>query len=133
MNTEQQIRNQLEVYLDLHNTIKEIAHEYFEIKNGRKLDDLFSIDILDNDVIEIEGSIDSHCSCCGDESQYFSFPLSYLWNPNWQEELQKQKMKDNLAAIAKKQAEDEKRKLEQETADYKQYIKLKEKFNSWGE
>lgn len=124
----EEIKDKLKAYEELQDYIKEIAEQYFYIKNGVEIDRILSVELC-GDTVDVEGEMFSRCGCCSDEYQYFEFPKAYLWDPDWANKFRERLREENLEALKKKQMEDERRQLEAEEAEYKQYLNLKEKFD----
>ena len=86
---------------------------------------------FDEDYAEVHFSIDSGCSCCGDEEYIISVPLKDLFQDidllikeKEQERLEK-KLKTELSMKIR----EENQKEEKEKYDREQYEKLKQKFD----
>jgi len=118
----------IESYKILHDRMEAIAEDYIRINNGREIDTIDSVTI-DGEYIEVEGRNYSHCGCCGDDYESYEIPISYLWNPDWREDLREELTKRNLEALKKKEAEKKEKERKDKEAEYKRFLELKEKFD----
>jgi hypothetical protein len=104
-------------------------------KISKDTDQNYYLDITSGDVIYIEAgmvyteeTISSRCSCCSDETDRNSFPISYLSSDDWKEELiEKIAKKKEEATI---QEENKKQKLNDQAKENELALlaKLKEKY-----
>ena len=75
-------------------------------------------------------SIETSGYCRGSYNEYISFPISYMWDENWEkkyiEELEKRKLEEQKI----KEEAEKKRAEEKVKNDYKTFLELKEKFEN---
>lgn len=97
-----------------------------ERNESRSFDDGDTVEFY-GDTIEI-GWEEYHCGCCGPDHEDIAFPISYLFNEDWEKELQEKKAKEQAekeARALKEKQEAAARKLEKER---KKYLELRAKF-----
>lgn len=56
------------------------------------------------------------------------FPVQYLWEDGWEEELRQKRIEDNIAAVKKRKDREKQKQMEIEAGEYKLYLDLKERF-----
>lgn len=88
---------------------------------------------VDVEADEITGEIEittyySNCGCCGPDYEYYTIPISYLWDEDWKK---KETVKRDTAKAetekrrAKEKAEEAKKR---EKARYQSYLAMKEEY-----
>ena len=119
----------LESREELYNEIARVAMLVYEFRNSGKY---YRFDSDDNITIErFSVSIEwetSSCGCCSPDYYELEFPISYLFNDEWENDLRLEMNKE------RKEKEERELKATQEATalkderDLKQYLKLKTKF-----
>ncbi len=125
MNTK--LEKLLEAHSELFNEVCSVARLVYNMKYS---DDR----VFDDDEVTFYGLYvevnweTSSCGCCSPDHHCFDFPIEYLFNDDWKDDLRQK------AGDKKKEEEAKQLKIEQEEAndkienEHKQYLKLKEQF-----
>lgn len=128
VNTPDQMREMYETYKSFDEYMREFIITFAEdIENIHDHSgDVYEISIEEG---RVEGTIyrPAHCSCCNDDV-YISFPVEYLWTPNWIELERERRWNDQMERLKKQ--EEETKYQEAEALDQRkaQYLKLKQEF-----
>jgi hypothetical protein len=128
MITQEEVMEAIKIHEELYKQVEGIAEDYIKIKDGREIDTIDGI-IIDEYGIEVTGRNYSRCGCCSDEYESYDIPISYLWDPDWQQDLRKELNKRNLEALKKKAEEKKEQERKAKEAEYKRFLELKEKFD----
>lgn len=140
MVTKQEIAAAIRGYSLIDEAAKETAERWLKIfGNPKEYITSIEVDCWDVDWEDYEdgfdgsGSIDisteaSYCGCCSPDYDSHSIPLSYIWDPDWE-----QREKDKIAERkriederkAAKKAEEDKKRAEKRYADF---LKMKEEY-----
>jgi predicted RNase H-like nuclease (RuvC/YqgF family) len=131
--SKEDIKNSIEGYFLLNEAAKETAERWLAIFGGRN-EWLTSIEIdcefeedIDSSSIEINTEA-SHCSCCGNDYDSHSIPLSYIWDTEWEtrerEKIEREKQLKAEIDAKRKAAEEERRKKKR----YEDFQKMKKEF-----
>ena len=127
-----EITNVLEKYESLIEDAKLIADYYMAINWGKENRDKSEIDHvnfnLKQHILEIEVSVPSRCSCCGDDDSYIELPLDYLWDSDWKERIKKDKEEKDRIAEKKSRERQELLKFTNKEIDRKVLKGLKKKY-----
>lgn len=110
----------------------EILYEYIVIKYGKKARDrstVYGIELdFESSKIEATLSIPGGCGCCYDD-EFLKLPLSYLWEPNWKVDLEKEVAQEREARIARQEELEKQKREEIEKSEKQMYERLKKKFD----
>jgi len=104
----------------------DVLQEMNVIKHGVKLnyDEVKNVTFY-ADVIEIQLEFQRRCGCCPDDVYEYDVPISYLFNPNWKEELKENVRKEKEQNLKEAQRRNQQAKEEELVEKRKQYEKLK--------
>lgn len=73
-------------------------------------------------------SVNTYGYCRGEYTESVSFPVSYMWDENWQEKYQEEIKKNKIEKEMKETEEKKKREAEREKKDYETFMELKKRF-----
>jgi hypothetical protein len=118
------IQDQLEAKAD------EILSLKCKLENGEDYRGSIEKVEVDGDTVEIETYQYASCGCCPGDTYYYSFPVSYLFDTEWIEDVKKQVQAKKEAEEKRKAEEAQKRKEEQEKRERIEFERLKQKFQS---
>lgn len=110
------------------NRIHEILDSKCKLKGMRTYNGNIKSVEFEGGMVEIETLEESGCSCCSDETHYYSFPIDYLFDDGYVEKVKQEIKLQEEAAERKKQEEAEKRKREQEEQERKEFERLQKKY-----
>lgn len=134
MNHEQQLKAKFKAYCEIRERLEDIAKGVHKIHSGSShtavengcagyLDDIE----LDDDNDNVNVCFSEYYRGSTDYSSY-SFPTSYLWNPDWEETEKTEMTRRNLEAVEKRQQKEKEDEKKREEQSYRQYLALKKKF-----
>lgn len=126
MSIEQEIRDTVLKYLELKDEAESLFKKYAKVK-GISYRDIYDVTIEDENYIGVEYEEYPGCSCCPNTNSV-SIPMSYLWNPNWEEKELEKIEAEKKAAKEKEEQEEADRKRQQAEYERKTYERLKLKF-----
>ena len=134
MITKKELQAALSGYSLIDKEVKAAAERYMD-KFGNNRERISSInedcwyeDELDGtERIEIETEA-YYCGCCGPDYEHYSIPLSYIWDPKWEEKetaRREEAKRKKEEAFAQKKAEEDKQREEKR---YANFLKMKEEY-----
>lgn len=126
---QQDFEKHIESYMRIDRELRSIADKYADKFEGGGYVDGIEVDydgVLGT--VEVTGSIPSHCGCCGDDYMNFTFPLRYLWEDDWAEQIQAERDREQRIKEEKKRKEKAEQKKKDAEAERRLFEKLKEKF-----
>lgn len=126
--TKENYEKLLDLKEEFENKIMQILEEKCRLETGKTYQGYVDKMEYDSTNVEIETIVESRCSCCSDETNYYSFPVDYLFNEKWQEILRNQIQEKKEKEEKWKQEKLQKEIEEREKREREQYEKLKEKF-----
>lgn len=127
-------REALDSYLDFKSALEMKVNEILILKCNIENDNLkgFPGDIeqinFEAGMVEIKTIESSNCSCCSDETHWYSFPISYLFDDNWMEDAKSVVARKKADKERKDREEQELREKEEEERDRKEFERLQAKF-----
>jgi len=79
--------------------------------------------------VEVTGRIPSHCNCCPDDYMTFTFPLRYLYEDDWAEQVQAERDKEQRKREEMIRMKAEEKKKEDAEAERRLFESLKKKYD----
>jgi hypothetical protein len=117
-------QDNLNLYLELKDAIESRVEDVLDKKtklervDGRTFNGYIESIEFEDGKVKVTTVISSNCRCCSDENDWYYFPIKYLFNDDWAEEVKEktrllkekeEKAKEAKAAKAKADAEERER------------------------
>ena len=127
--TQDDFEKHIESYMKIDFELRNIAEQYADKFEGGGYVEGIEVD-FDGvfGTVEVNGRIDSHCSCCPDDYMNFYFPLRYLYEDDWMEQEQAIRDNEQRKHEEKKRMKEEEQKKKDAEAERRLYEKLKDKY-----
>ena len=105
------------------------------IEIGKRITEINPKEVMARDIDKIEFyddccSIDTSGYCRGPYTEYISFPISYMWDENWEKKYIEELENKKLEALQIKEKEEKKIVEDKEKKELETYEKLKLKFEN---
>lgn len=127
--TQKDFEKHIESYVQIDTKLRSIADEYANKFEGGGYVTGIEVD-YDGffGTVEVTGYIPSHCSCCSDDYMSFYFPLRYLCEDDWAEQVQAERDKEERKREEAKRMKEEEQKKKDTEAERRLFETLKEKY-----